>query len=78
MLTNWDEFFEVIKSGIGQVLNGVGFVVDLIPWWLLLAFVFVATYRMSRKIMSSVLYTLLLFFIGTIDYGTKCTIRSQP
>lgn len=66
MLTNWDEFFEVIKLVLVKFLNGVGFVVDLIPWWLLLAFVFVATYRMSRKIMSSVLYTLLLFFIGTI------------
>ena len=47
-----------------QFLNGVGSVVDLIPWWLLLAFVFTAAYRMNRKIKSAVIYTALIFFIG--------------
>lgn len=66
MLTNWDEFFGTVKLVLVKLLNGVGSVVELIPWWLLLAFVFIATYRMSRKISRAALYTALLFLIGAI------------
>jgi ABC-type proline/glycine betaine transport system permease subunit len=68
MLVNWDAFFNGVRAVLRGILNGVGSVVNIIPWWLLLALVFFATYRMSRKWHRAVLYTALLFFIGAIGY----------
>ena len=68
MLVNWGGFFDGLRVLLRSLLNAVGSVVNLIPWWLLLVLVFVATYRMSRKWIQAVLYTALLFFIGAIGY----------
>lgn len=66
MLKNWDPFFDLISAILRSLLNGIGTVVELIPWWLLLAAVFFAAYRMNRKISSALLYSALLFFVGAI------------
>jgi ABC-type proline/glycine betaine transport system permease subunit len=66
MLANWGVFFDGVRDVLRGLLNGVGSVVNLIPWWLLLALVFFATYRASRKWGRAALYTVLLFFIGSI------------
>jgi ABC-type proline/glycine betaine transport system permease subunit len=68
MLKNWGGFFDGLRALLRGLLNAVGSVVNLIPWWLLLTLVFVATYRMSKKWLRAVLYTALLFFIGVIGY----------
>jgi len=66
MLQNWNPFFDGISKGLRTVLSGVGGVINLIPWWLLLIFVFFATLKMSGKILRALFYTALLFFIGVI------------
>lgn len=66
MLKNWDVFFDGMADGIRSLLSGVSSVVDLIPWWLLIAAVFIATLRLSKKLGRAVLYSALLFFIGAI------------
>lgn len=68
MVVNWEAFFAAIRSGLNTVLKGIAAVVEIIPWWLLLILVFVATYRMSRKWGQAILYTVLLFFIGAVGY----------
>ncbi|HWR28512.1 MAG TPA: ABC transporter permease subunit [Negativicutes bacterium] len=66
MLQHWDPFFNGISSVLRAILNGVASVINLIPWWLLLILVFLATWKMSKKIVRALFYTVLLFFVGVI------------
>ena len=66
LITEWDVFFDAITSGLRVLLNSIGYVIDRIPWWLLLAIVFVLTWRMSKKIGKAILYSLLVFTIGAM------------
>lgn len=66
MLLNGGPFFDTISKGLRSLLKSVGFFIDIIPWWLLIIIVFLATYKMTKKINKAVLYSCLLFFIGVI------------
>lgn len=66
MTRNWGGFFAGIANIIRAMLNAVGAVVNLIPWWLLILLIGVATYAVSRKILRSFVYAALIFFIGMI------------
>ncbi len=66
ILVNWETFFDGLKNVLGTFINAIGSVVNLIPWWLMILVVAVLTYRMTKKISRAVLYSLLLFFIGTM------------
>lgn len=66
MVVNWSPFFDVLKTGLRAFLNLIGFLVNLVPWWLLIIAVFALTLRMTRKRHKAVLYSLMLLFIGAI------------
>ncbi len=66
MLENWDPFFDAISSVLRLLLNGIGGFIDRIPWWLFIIAVFVATYKMTKKLSNAVLYSALLLFVGMI------------
>jgi glycine betaine/proline transport system permease protein/glycine betaine/proline transport system substrate-binding protein len=66
LIREWDSFFDAITKGLRILLNSIGYVVDRIPWWLLIIIVFVLTWRMSKKIGKSILYSVLLFSIGAM------------
>lgn len=66
MLKNWDAFFDALTGGLRAMLSGIGTVIGLIPWWLLLLAIFFAAWKTSGKWSRALLYTLLLFFIGAI------------
>ncbi len=68
MVVQWEAFFNAVRSILTAILNGVGAVINIVPWWLLLILVFVATYRMSRKWTRALAYTGLLFFVGIVGY----------
>jgi ABC-type proline/glycine betaine transport system permease subunit len=68
MVVYWGPFFSAVKSFLRAIINAVGSVINGIPWWLILAAVFIATYATSKKLSKAVLYTVLLFFIGAIGY----------
>lgn len=70
MLINWDPFFDGLTSVLRALLNGVGTVINNIPWWLLLTAVFLVTLKMTRKVSRAFLYTGLLFFIGAMGLWT--------
>lgn len=64
MLTNWSSFFNMISKGLRNLLNGIGTIVNFIPWWLLVIAVFFVTFIVSKKLSKSFLYSTLLLFIG--------------
>jgi len=66
MLKNWDAFFDALTGGLRAMLSGIGTVIGLIPWWLLLLAIFFAAWKTSGKWSRALLYALLLFFIGAI------------
>lgn len=66
LLTNGETFFEGIKEVLKSFLNGIQGVISRIPWWLLILIVFILSWRTSRKLGKAILYSALLFFIGTM------------
>ncbi len=66
MLVSWDAFFEGLTAFLRAMLNAVGTVINLIPWWLLIVLVFFLTLKMTKKLPRAIFYALLLFFIGAI------------
>ncbi|MGI6124547.1 MAG: ABC transporter permease, partial [Acetivibrionales bacterium] len=66
LVREWDPFFDAITRFLRGLLNNIGFIVDRIPWWLLIVLVFVLTWRMSKNIGKAILYSALLFSIGAL------------
>ena len=64
LIREWDIFFDGLTKILRGMINGIGFVVERIPWWLLIIIVFVLTLRMSKKIGKAMLYSALLLSIG--------------
>lgn len=74
LVREWDAFFEGIIKILRGFINGIGFVVDRIPWWLLIIIVFVLTWRMSKKISKAILYSGLLFAIGAMGLWSMMNV----
>lgn len=66
MIKHWKPFFDTLSTGLRTLLLVVKGVLGLIPWWALLILIFIAAQRVSKKTSQALLYTVLLFFIGTI------------
>ena len=63
---NWSGFFNGQKFILGGLITGVGTVVKIIPWWLLIMLIAFASWKTSGSWKKSLLYSFLLFFIGAI------------
>lgn len=63
---HWEGFFDAVTSVLRGLLKGVNWFVGIIPWWLLIAIVFVLAWKSSKKPLKAVLYSLLLIFIGAM------------
>lgn len=74
LIREWDAFFDGLTKILRGLLNGIGFAVERIPWWLLIIIVFVLTWRMSKKIGKAVLYSALLFSIGALGLWSMMNI----
>jgi ABC-type proline/glycine betaine transport system permease subunit len=68
MLVNWDAFFDGLTDVLRALLNGIGFIINGIPWWLLVLLVMVAAWKSTRKPSKAILYAALLCFIGSMGY----------
>ncbi len=68
MVAHWKPFFDAISDILDGILDGVGAVINWIPWWVLLALIFVAAYRTSRKWTRAIAFTIMMFFIGSVGY----------
>lgn len=63
---NFEGLFKVIKDAVLGFLDGIGAVINIIPWWLLILVVFFLGWRTSKKIYKGILYALSLSIIGIL------------
>lgn len=63
---NFEGFFKVIKDAVLGFLNGIGSIINVIPWWLLILIVFFLGWKTSKKIHKGILYAFSLFIIGVL------------
>lgn len=60
-------FFDAIKIALTQLISGIQWVLDIIPWWLLILAVAVGGWYVSGKWQTGVLYGAMLFVIGLMN-----------
>ncbi len=71
MIEHWGGFFDALSDGLRALLSSVRWGIDLIPWWLMIALVFVLTFKISKHISRAVLYAGLMFLIGLIGLWSQ-------
>lgn len=59
-------FFDGIKGGLNALISTINGILSLIPWWLMLAVVFLGGWKLSKKLLTGIVYAVMLFFIGLI------------
>ncbi len=62
----FDDFFTILKNGLGNFVGFINNILDLIPWSVMILLVVILTWRISGKITSGLLYGFFLFLIGTL------------
>lgn len=63
-----DAFFSVIRGGLVSLVSFFNYVLNMIPWPVLVLVVFLAGWRVTRKISKGLLYAILLMFIGAVGF----------
>lgn len=63
---NWSAIFDATGKVLLGFMNSVQFVVDLIPWWVLLGAVFILGWKLTRKARQGALYALMLLMVGIL------------
>lgn len=58
--------FNGIKTGLNILIGLIHGILNLIPWWLLIGIVCFFGYKLSRRLMTGILYGAMLFVIGMI------------
>lgn len=61
-----DKFFNGFRAFLGNFVTSVHSILKLIPWFILILFVFFISWKVSGKISKGILYAILLFFIGVV------------
>ena len=64
----YDTFFGAIRSFLNSFVNSVYYILDLVPWIVLVLLVFLGGWRVTRKVGKGLLYSIVLLFIGAIGY----------
>ncbi|MBC8587858.1 glycine betaine ABC transporter substrate-binding protein [Paratissierella segnis] len=62
----YDSFFNSIRVFLGKLVNGINAVLNFIPWFITLIIVFLAGWKLSGKITTGIIYSVLLFLIGSL------------
>ncbi len=58
--------FDAISRGLLSFINWVQSAVDIIPWWVLIAGVFLLGWRLKRKAGQGAVYAMLLMLVGVL------------
>ncbi|MDN6195263.1 MAG: ABC transporter permease subunit [Atopostipes suicloacalis] len=64
----YDSFFSIITTGLRNIVNLIENVLNFIPWFILIAIVIFATWKLVGKLSSGLLYGGLLFLVGVVGY----------
>ena len=59
---------EKIQSLLGGMVNGFKWLLEHIPWLLLLVLVFLSGWRVRRKLQSGILYAVILCLVGVVGF----------
>lgn len=62
---NHRELFTAIKSAVITSVKGIYWMLDIIPWWLLILIVMGLGWQMNRKKSTGLLFGAMLFFVGS-------------
>lgn len=57
---------DFIRDGLNFWLSNIGSILEFIPWWVYIAFVFILMFIKTKKILTATIYSLLLFSIGVV------------
>lgn len=63
----FDFIFNAIKDSLTQVITGIQWILNLIPWWVLIAAVFAGGWFITGKLRTGIIYAVMLFFVGLMD-----------
>ncbi len=69
-----DAFFGAIRSFLGGFVNGVHSILEIIPWFVLILFVIIITWKITEKFSKGLLYGALLFGIGVVGFWSHMYI----
>lgn len=64
----YDTFFGYIRGGLVNLVSFINNVLDIIPWFVLILLVFLAGWRVTRRISKGILYAFLLSLIGAVGF----------
>jgi glycine betaine/proline transport system permease protein len=64
LTANYGNFFDVMKAGILWFLLNVEKFLQWLPWWLVIAGVFLAGWRVKKQLSSGIVYSTMLFLVG--------------
>lgn len=70
----YDGFFGAIRSFLGGFVNGVHSILEFIPWFVLILFVILVTWKITGKLRKGLLYGVLLFGIGVVGFWSHMYI----
>ncbi|NLP48026.1 MAG: ABC transporter permease subunit [Clostridiales bacterium] len=57
-------FFDSVKSALTALVNSINWVLGYIPWFVMIAIVFLAAWRAQKRLRSGIMYAGLMFIIG--------------
>lgn len=66
--TNWSAFFDFLKFVLLSLITSIYFVLEHIPWWLLLLLVIWAGKKFVGSYRDGFLYAVMLFCVGIFGY----------
>lgn len=61
-----DAFFGAIKGGLNSLVNSINSFLNFIPWFIIIALVIFAGWKLTNRFLSGLVYGFLLFLIGTV------------
>lgn len=63
---NFSGIFDAVKNGLNILIGSISGLLNRIPWWLMIAAVSFAGFKLSKKPATGLLYGAMLFLVGMI------------
>lgn len=64
----YDAIFDAIRGFLNTLVNSIFYVLDIIPWFVMVLLVVLAAWRLTHQISKGILYGGLLILVGAVGY----------